>query len=178
MNAEIRTDRFVLRDLTLADVTQQYLNWLGEPVTRQFISTAADVGRLNELSEYVGSRINRDDVLFLGIFVNSSGQHIGNIKFEPVDVRNGYAVMGILIGEPAWRGKGVGPEVIAASAYWLRDNLGISEVVLGVEKQNLAAVRAYRSIGFEAESTKWINVDPDSAFTMVWRLRAATDNVE
>ena len=43
-------------------------------------------------------------------------QHIGNIKYEPIDFQAATATMGILTGANDWRGKGVGPEVIKGSA--------------------------------------------------------------
>jgi len=61
--------------------------------------------------------------------------------------------MGILIGEPDWRGRGVAREVIAASARWLHEHRGVSRVLLGVEKENEAALAAYLRAGFRATGT-------------------------
>lgn len=43
----------------------------------------------------------------------------------------------------------VGPEVIRGSALWLKQNMGISRILLGVEHRNLAVVKAYNKIGFK-----------------------------
>jgi len=42
--------------------------------------------------------------LFLGIYTLESQEHIGNIKYEPIDLKCGIAIMGILIGEDKWKG--------------------------------------------------------------------------
>lgn len=101
-----------------------------------------------DLQDYVAQRIGRADVLFLGIFDKCSGIHIGNIKYEPVLPAQGSAVMGILIGDPTFRGKGVFSEVFGASAAWLKKERRITRIHLGVEKANLAAIKAYQNAGF------------------------------
>src|SRR5687767_6865681 len=112
MGVEILTERFLLRELGIADVTERYLGWLGEPEAKKYIAAAASTKGLSDLRRYVEERANRNDILFLGIFDRSTGMHVGNIKYEPVDSELGYAVMGVLIGEPEYRGKGVTPEIL------------------------------------------------------------------
>ena len=151
--AEISTNRFTLKPLNLGDVTQRYADWLNNSSTNLYISSKLS---LKELKGYVAERCNRDDVLFLGIFNKVDGLHIGNIKYEPVNTQKSYAVMGILRGDSAWRGKGVAGEVILASADWLHKNKNINHIVLGVNKTNAAAIRAYQKIGFIEKSSKYL----------------------
>jgi ribosomal-protein-alanine N-acetyltransferase len=165
----IETTRFKLRRLTVADTSPRYLSWLSEGHVLRFINGATGDNQLEELKVYVSQREGREDILFLGIFTHM-GEHIGNIKYEPVDFRLGAAVMGILIGESAWRGKGVAGEVIHASAMWLQKNRGISQIVLGVDRDNLAGIRAYEKLGFVEEEHLLVPVDTALACPMVWRL--------
>lgn len=166
---QIATSRFVLRELCQADITPAYLGWFADPSAKKHITAAADTQSLAKLRDYLAERSGRDDVVFLGIFDKASGVHIGNVKYEPVNSTSGYAVMGILIGDRAYRGRGVAGEVIAASGRWLQANRGIREILLGVHRDNPAAIRAYERIGFIAAGTP---VVPETAetFAMVWRL--------
>jgi RimJ/RimL family protein N-acetyltransferase len=168
----IESARFRLRPLTVDDATERYRRWLLDDDARRYITAAALTRDLEDLRRFIAERQNRDDVLFLGIFEKSSGAHIGNIKYEPVDAVAGYAVMGVLIGEPAYRGRGVTAEVLDATARWLRDRRGIDEVVLGVHRSNAAAIRAYEKVGFVAAPTPHIPRPQDGTMTMVWDLRA------
>jgi ribosomal-protein-alanine N-acetyltransferase len=165
----IKTTRFRLRSLTVADASPRYLSWLSEDYVLHFINGATGDNQLEELKAYVSQREGREDVMFFGIFTHA-GEHIGNIKYEPVDSRLGVAVMGILIGEIAWRGKGVAGEVIYASAMWLRKNRGISQIVLGVDRDNIAGIRAYEKLGFVEGEHLLAPVDIALACPMVWRL--------
>ena len=169
-NADISTNRFTLKPLNLGDVTQRYADWLNNSSTNQYISSKLS---LKELKSYVAERCNRDDVLFLGIFNKVDGLHIGNIKYEPVDTQQKYAVMGILIGDSAWRGKGVAGEVILASIDWLHKNKSINHIVLGVNKANTAAIRAYQKIGFIEKSSKYLPDQEIENTTMILDLNLA-----
>lgn len=166
----VDTPRFRLRSLTLDDVSPRYLAWLRDGEARRFIQGARTEHDLQTLSTYVAEKIAKKDTIFLGIFDRVSGAHIGNIKFEPVNSLEHYAVMGILIGEPAWRGKRVAEEVITACADALKRSFEIHEIVLGVSRDNIAAIRAYRRIGFREEPTQHIEVRSPESVAMVWHL--------
>jgi len=165
----IETTRFRLRPLTVADVSPRYLSWLSEDHVLRFINGATGDHQLEKLKSYVSHREGREDVLFLGIFTYA-GEHIGNIKYEPIDYRSGAAVMGILIGEVAWLSKGVAVEVIHASAMWLREHHSITQIALGVDHDNIAGIRAYEKLGFVKEEHLLVPVDIALAYPMVWRL--------
>ena len=169
-NIRIVTSRFQLRPLDLEDVTDRYVGWMKNEATRGYIATASSSVDINSIQQYVYERSNREDIIFLGIFEKNSKLHIGNIKFEPVDSRSGFAVMGILVGEPEWRGKGVAVEVLRATAVWLRQYRNIRKIVLGVSCTNTQAIRAYRKAGFVEQSTELIPAVSPSSVTMVWEL--------
>jgi len=167
---ELLTSRFRLRPLEVDDVSERYAGWLRNPVAQRFIAAAASAPDLAALRQYVSERSGREDVLFLGIFDRATGSHLGNIKYEPVDSTAGYAIMGILVGEPEWRGKGVAAEVLAASAHWLRKHRNIRQIVLGVQRSNVEAIRAYRKVGFKDEATPFIPTVSPENLAMVWHL--------
>jgi len=145
----INTKRFQLKTLTTKDVTEKYLSWFsGSKEVVEYIAYAKTNADINKLRQYVKEREDREDVLFLGIFTNS-GQHIGNIKYEPINLKDKSATMGILIGNKEWRGKGVATEVIKYSGKYLKENYKIKYIDLGVNKDNIAAVSAYKKMKFK-----------------------------
>ena len=145
----INTKRFQLKSLTTKDVTEKYLSWFsGSKEVAEYIAYAKTNADINKLRQYVKEREDREDVLFLGIFTDS-GQHIGNIKYEPINLKDKSATMGILIGDQEWRGKGVATEVIKDSSKYLKENYNIKYIDLGVNKDNIAAVSAYKKMKFE-----------------------------
>lgn len=168
----IITDRLLLRPLHPDDASARYSSWFEEAQAARYIVSARQPHDIPALRAYIEEKTGRDDVLFLGIFLrDEGGKHIGNVKFEPVNEREGYAVMGMMIGDPAWRGKGATTEVLGASIAWLAEHRGIREVVLGVERDHTAAIHAYERAGFKVEATQRITVDPHSQLSMVRRIR-------
>lgn len=168
----IETARFSLRELKQADVTERYLGWLHDEGTARFIHTASAASSLDDLRRYVGDREGREDVLFLGIFDRASGAHVGNVKFEPLDSGAGYAVMGILIGEAAYRGIGLAAEVLQACASYLAGERRVRRILLGVDQGNAAAIRAYEKVGFVRTATPLLP-EKDGCVAMVWDLPKA-----
>ena len=160
----IKTNRFTLKPLTQYDVNDLYLSWLTKNNANGYIKYAKNKLNLKDLKQYVKDRENKGDILFLGIFTKDSNQHIGNIKYEPIDYANKTATMGILIGDKNWRGKGVASEVITASSYWLKDNKDIKIILLGVDKNNIPALSAYQKNGFK------ISKQQDDNIKMTWYL--------
>jgi len=75
-----------------------------------------------------------------------------------------------LIGDKDYRGKSVGTEVLKASAQWLKLNKNIRQIVLGVSKDNINAIRSYTKTGFVIEETPYLINHSTEAYTMVWHL--------
>lgn len=144
----IETERFRLLPLTVEYVNDRYLSWLDPKNNNGYIVYGHSDLTLNRLREYVSSREGKDDVLFLAITDKESNQHVGNIKYEPIDLSDKTATMVILIGEKSWRNKGVAKEVILETAHWLKINKDIREIILGADKDNIQALTAYKKIGF------------------------------
>ena len=167
-NVVIETDRFLLRSLIETDVNAHYLAWLNDPIKNQYVVFSSQKHSIEEIKNFVSQRLDDDSVMFLGIFMIEGGNHIGNIKYEPIDYSNSVATMGILIGESNWRGKGVAGEVIKASAKFLKKKFGIKYINLVVNKNNIAAIKAYEKIGFLLK--KIDNIKSDDEFYMEYRI--------
>lgn len=150
-------------------MSDRYLGWLNNEEVRSFITAAKRTSTITSLREYVRIQSARQDTVFLGIFGKENNLHIGNIKYQPVDSQRGYAVMGILVGDPAYRGLGVASEAIKESAIWLKNHRNINQMVLGVHKKNEAAIRAYKKAGFQIASTPHIPMCADNVAT-VWNI--------
>ncbi len=164
----IITERFTLRELSEDDASERYLEWFRDADAQRYVSATTE--DLDGLRRYVREKSDRADVLFLGIFDKESGLHVGNVKFEPVDSENGYAIMGILVGDASYRGLGVAPEVMAATGRWLKMNRGIRDIELGVLRRNHGAIRAYEKVGFRVCPARWIVSSAPDSVAMVWRI--------
>ena len=145
-------ERIYLRPLTLADESENYLSWLNTPETNKYLETRRST--MEELREYLTARVDSPNVYFAGVFDTETGQHIGNVKLEPIDWKKKSAVFGILIGNQAYRGKGIGTEATKLIVKHAFENLGLLEIELGVIGENLAGCRAYEKAGFRIKEVR------------------------
>ena len=144
----LATPRFVVRTLVEDDVSPVYLSWLHNAATAKFIETAGQDQTLQSLRDYVRQRLINENCEFFGVFERVTGLHIGNIKFEPISTDLDGAVMGVLIGDPAYRGKGVFAEVFKLTSEFVAEKFDVTRILLGVDEGNHAAVQAYAKYGF------------------------------
>ena len=165
-NTTIQSKRFNLVTLRQSDVSDRYLRWINSS-NNKYIDYTSQSRSLADIQSYVAEREDDSTILFLGIFIRESNEHIGNIKFEPINFHNKTAIMGILIGEEGWRGRGVALEVIKSSSEWLNKQYDINRIALGVDSKNIAAIKAYEKIGFKNKQTPCITITNRSQLTMV-----------
>ena len=149
LDITLATARFTVRTLKPTDVGDAYAAWFDDPVVQQFIAWRPAEDPVEELREFVAGHDTRADSLLLGIF-DAEGRHVANLKYEPIDLGQRTAVLGVLIGDAAWRGRGLFGEVFSATAELLHGRFGIRRVLLGVDGENAAALAAYERAGFVA----------------------------
>ncbi len=157
--AHIVGPRVELRILLPSDASEKYASWLNDPETNKYLETRSVT--LPELREYIAEKDQSAEALFFGVFWKEGDNHIGNVKLEPINCEEGWATMGILIGDGTYRGCGVGTEVTDLITNYAFKELGLQEARLGVISENRAAIRVYEKCGYvvEAVEEKTINHD-------------------
>lgn len=79
------------------------------------------------------------------------GEYLGNIELRDLDLRSGRAEVGILIGERAWWGKGIGTDAIRALCRFAFLDLRMHRLYARVLEINPRARRAFEKCGFQEE---------------------------
>jgi len=148
MYGKIESENYYLRSLVPdIDDLSNYISWMTDLSQNEFIDSVRKNFTIEELKGYITEKNNSSNAILFGIFDKSNGNHVGNIKLEPI-LENNYAWIGILIGESAYRGKGVGFEVITSIMQFSKEALYLSQLCLGVNKSNTPALRLYMKLGF------------------------------
>ncbi|MGB9075190.1 MAG: GNAT family protein, partial [Terriglobales bacterium] len=80
-----------------------------------------------------------------------SHRHVGNVKLGPINWVHRWATFGIMIGDKAFWGKGVGEEVTRLMVEYGFYRLNLHRIGLGVFEEHRPAVRCYQKVGFEIE---------------------------
>ncbi|MFA6450337.1 MAG: GNAT family N-acetyltransferase [bacterium] len=88
-----------------------------------------------------------------GIIEKNSSQLIGSLAFKLDRSAKGgpAATLGIMIGDPARREKGLGEEAMNIISNDLAGRFGIVKIIVEVLPENTAAIEFYKKLGFETE---------------------------
>jgi [ribosomal protein S5]-alanine N-acetyltransferase len=143
---KIKGQRIYLRELSEADATVEYCAWLNDKKVNKHLETKQM--ELKKLKNYVREKKEKKDCIFLGIFLNKSDTHIGNIKLEPIDWEDKTATMGMMIGNKSYWGKGLATEALELLTEWAFKNIDMKTINLGVVGKNMAAIKVYEKAGF------------------------------
>ncbi len=154
MKLSLVTPAYVLRSIDSSqDDLSGYLSWMQDVKSNPFIQSVRTDYGLNELIHYIKEKNDASNAMLLGIFFAENGKHIGNIKFEPILFADRKAVLGLLVGDPEFRGIGVGTEILPYIFSKLCTEYGIEFVELGVDIDNIAALSLYQKMGFIVKSS-------------------------
>ena len=145
----LETDRYRLRSLTAADVTDRYLDWTADPELMRPLNRAPRRVEREELVRYISSFDNRTRFQ-LGVFCKRTGEHVGVITVE-LEPRNRLARTNVLIGDRAHWGVGIILEARAAIPDFLFETVGVEKVWGTPLARNFAAVYNYQAQGFRCE---------------------------
>lgn len=145
------TDSYKVNHLELRNLNpdlddlSNYLSWMTDEENK-FIESVRPHWSIQELKNFVKTCNASETVVFLGIF--DGDNHIGNIKIDQINIVAKSAWIGILVGSCSHRGIGIGSAVISQTMKIFHENFQIDNFFLGVDKQNLAAIKSYEKSGF------------------------------
>ena len=145
----LETERLTLEPISVKFCSEEYVNWLNDIEIYKYLDNGGDY-TYKSLSDYL-NKYAENPVLFWGIIVKETNTHIGNIKIDPINKRNQIGEYGILMGDKQNWGKGYAKEASIAVINYIFSKLSLRKIVLGVIKDNTAAVKLYESLGFEVE---------------------------
>jgi RimJ/RimL family protein N-acetyltransferase len=104
--------------------------------------TAEEEGRWYE------EQVKAEDRVFFTIYEREALRPVGGTNLFGLDFRNQHAGFGIVIGEPEFRGRGLGTETTRLMLDYAFTALGLHNVMLTVFEFNPAGLRAYEKAGF------------------------------
>jgi diamine N-acetyltransferase len=129
------------------DLIPTYTRWINDFATLRTLG-APPLPRTEEHEARWFEAAVGGDNLFFTIYDLAGLRPIGTCDLRDVDHRNRVATMGMLIGEPAARGKGHGTEATRLLLDVAFTVLGLNTVWLTVYEYNLAGRRCYAKAGF------------------------------
>ena len=159
-----RNELVALRLLRTEDVTDTYVDWLNDPEINRFLESRFQRQDSAGVEAYVEAMLASDRNLLLAITDRALGLHVGNIKLGPIDRPHGLGDIGIMIGDRAAWGLGLGTAAIRCLVDIARDELGLRKLSAGCYASNRGSVRAFEKVGFQVEAVRPHHFDLDGRF--------------
>lgn len=100
--------------------------------------------------EHVSMDISNRQVVFM---MTLEGKPIGFVQFSAINWISRRAMLGIVIGDPGQRGKGIGRRAMKLLVDYGFGKLNLHKISLEVTASNTAAVALYEKLGFQTEGT-------------------------
>lgn len=148
----LESNRIILSVITESDLEGDYLFWINNQESDIYTQHALFPINQFNLKEYFLSKIkNKNNTIWLGIFIKDSKKHIGNIEIYNINWVNKCAEFSILIGDNSSKGVGYGFEATNLILSHVFKRLNLNRIQLGVEVDNLNAIKLYKKVGFKEE---------------------------
>lgn len=152
LTKSLKTTRLTLRNLGPGDINERYLKWLKDPDVIRYLEVRFQEQSSASVQSFVESVNNSADSALFGIFLEETGQHIGNIKLGPCNWRHRRGEISLLLGEKTEWGKGYASEAIRAVCSFGFEELALEKLVAGCYESNVASFGAFRKAGFSQEA--------------------------
>ena len=130
------------------DLIPLYHAWISNLETTQFTSEAGAVPTLDEEITWFETEIRKDNTLPFTIYALPDFQPVGIVNLHQINHKHRKANMGIMIGEPAMRGQGLGTEAVELIVDFGFHALNLNSIWLATYEFNIAGRTAYRRAGF------------------------------
>lgn len=82
-----------------------------------------------------------------------SGKYIGGCSINECSTKNRNCVIGIMIGDKEYWGKGYGSDALKVLIKFIFEEVNMKKIKLGVFSFNKRAIACYKKIGFTEEGT-------------------------
>lgn len=139
-----------LASLDPSEVSNDYVSWFNTPETFRFLGSKFPQ-TATSIRQYVES-IARPDFVSR-ILLRESGRHVGNIALQGFSAVHRRMELGIVIGDQAARGRGIGREACSLAIAYAFGHLNLHKVTAGTVADNHGMTKVFLALGFEIEGT-------------------------
>lgn len=146
----IRGERVILGPL-LPEYAPNYCRWFADTMVTHYLfwrNPPTEAGERAWIED-----VARDPNAVVWALTTPDGQHIGSTGLHGIDWRHRHADSGIIIGEPAFWGRGIATEAMRLRTAYAFRELGLEKVSTHVFDDNVGSRTAlmkagYREIGW------------------------------
>jgi RimJ/RimL family protein N-acetyltransferase len=137
---------YVWRTVEIADASDRWGEWLGDPEAALMLNTPPATMSKREVEDYV-RKFDQRTHLLIGIFEKAPNKLVGFLRID-IDEPNKRFLVSMLIGEPEHRDKGVLQAGTVAMRDYLYETLGLKTQLATVLSHNERTIHYLRKTGW------------------------------
>ena len=145
---------FYLRNITLDDCNENYLNWMNDSEINKYLESRFTNHTIESLKDFVTSMNSTNNNILFAIIDRKTDNHIGNIKLGNIHPIHKYADIGLMIGDKNYWGHGIATNAINLVSNYAFDELHLRKVFAGVYENNIGSIKAFEKCGFKKAYVK------------------------
>ncbi|MGE5595716.1 MAG: GNAT family N-acetyltransferase [Hyphomicrobiales bacterium] len=127
-----------------------YYRWINDPEVTEYLSVRYPMTHAQE-REFAAGVTTYDHAVFT-VVTREDGRPIGNADLRQASPENRSAILGIMIGEREYRGRGYGTDTTRTICRFGFEMMNLHRIELGVFAENHRARHVYEGIGFREEA--------------------------
>lgn len=172
---QIQHGRVYLRAPEVEDIPL-FVSWFNDWRTVRTLGRRAPMPRWQESRwfEGMGEWWGKSDYMFVACLLEDD-RPIGNCGLHEISTTDGSAMLGIAVGHPDDRGKGLGTEILRALLAFGFGQLRLERIGLDVYDMNPGARHVYERVGFVYEGTLRHAAFREGAYLDVVRMSILAD---
>lgn len=179
MPIEVSSPRLILRPVGAADVTEEYVSGLNDPVVHEYLVSVKQMRQTMEtVIAYVRANLEDPRAILFGMFLQATQRLIGTVRLHSVERVHGTGTIGVCVFLRDYWGQGYSTEAISAVSDWALRKVAVRYLEASCYQANTASLRAFLKAGYEVagrlENKYLLNGRPHPVIYLK-RMRAAEE---
>jgi [ribosomal protein S5]-alanine N-acetyltransferase len=144
-------EKIYLRGLERRDLDGDYFQWLNDYEVTKYLESGHFPNTQESMEKFFQNMVLSGENAVFAIVDKNNDKHIGNIKLGPIDWYHKRAVIGYLIGNREYWGKGYATEAIDLTVEYGFMRLGLHKIWACIAANHPASVRVCEKVGLNIE---------------------------
>ena len=132
-------------------ISERYIGWLNDPEVNRFLEVRFVHQTYETVLAYVSSFYGDAEKYMWGVYPNNTDNLIGTATLSNIVRHHGSGIIGLMIGEKEYWGKGYGTEIIKLVVDYAFKKLSLHKVTAGAVAANKSSIKAFQKASFEIE---------------------------
>jgi [ribosomal protein S5]-alanine N-acetyltransferase len=145
-----RGKKIYLREPCVKDVSGRWWEWLNDYEVTAFMNKGIERNTPKKQLLFFQNVMASEKDIVMAICDLNTDQHIGTVALHNIN-DDGIAQFGIILGEKAYWGKGVGSEAWKMMIHYGFEQLKLKSIYTKVFSENIAALKIAKKCGFKEE---------------------------